>query len=111
MTEITRSRVDVERVYKVSGAEPVRDSARCPIDPSGATVSFVIRNGKTRAQSIVITGKRLRGAKTVGTYSRGYYGIRPDGSVESHYRTGDPPQWVTDVVRQAITDHNAEVLT
>lgn len=107
MSGFIRRGVQVERFYEVSGVEPVPDAARCPLDPEGVTVTFRCQHGEEvpRARYVSIRGRRLRGAKTAGTYNTGGYSILPDGTVEPHYKTGEPPVWVQEIVNQAIDEH------
>jgi len=108
MAEITNKAVEVTRRYTVEGMDPVPDSARCPLDPEEVTVSFRTRYGTVpHAAYIAIKGRRLRGKKTIGTYNQGGYSIRPDGTVEPHYKTGEPPAWVQEIVNRSIAEHAA----
>lgn len=101
----TLKQVEINLVYTVSDVEPVRDSAGCPINPDEVTVSFRSRSGQLRPTFIEIMGRRLRGAKTAGTYNRGGFSIQDDGTVEPDYRRGVPPAWVQAAVDQAIARH------
>lgn len=107
MSGFIRRGVQVDRFYEVSGMDPVPDAARCPLDPERVTVSFRCPRGEDvpSARYVSIRGRRLRGKKTVGTYNTGGYSIRPDGTVEPHYKTGEPPVWVQAIVNQAIAEH------
>lgn len=104
MVQITPGRIEVTRSYTVSDVEPVRDSARCPIDPDEVIVRFANYDGTLRATSVVIKGRRTRGAKTFGRYKQGGYSIHPDGTVEADYRGDEPPRWVQDVVDRAVAE-------
>jgi hypothetical protein len=108
---VNASHINVDRFYLVSGMEPVPDSARCPLDPTDAWVSFrsYTADQPLRACSVSIKGRRLRGAKTIGTFNQGWYSIRPDGSVEPDDKTGDAPTWVQELVDRAISEHTAGV--
>jgi hypothetical protein len=107
MSGFIRRGVQVDRFYEVSGVDSVPDSARCPLDPEWVTVSFRCPRGEgvPTASYITIKGRRLRGKKTIGTYNQGGYSIRPDGTVEPDYKTGEPPAWVQAIVNQAINEH------
>lgn len=103
---ITPTAVEVGRRFRVSGVEPVPDTAGCPLDPEDAVVTFREINGVLRATYVAVRGKRMRGAKTAGTYNRAGYGVDANGNIEPHYRRGMPPPWVQQVVDQAI-EHQA----
>ncbi len=106
MGHITAGSIDVDRRYTVSDMEPVRDSAGCPLDPTAAVVRFRARRGRELAVvGVEVEGNRMRGLKTKGTHNRGYYTVQVDGTVEPHYRYGDAPDWVQDVVNRALADH------
>lgn len=108
MATITPGRIEIDRSYAITDAAPVLDSARCPIDPDKAIVRFsVAGGGALRATYVVVKGKRLRGARTLGRYKQGGWSIRTDGTVEPDYRGGTPAAWVQDVVDRAITEQHA----
>jgi hypothetical protein len=104
MTTITSTHVEVTRIFRVSGAEPVTDSAGCPLDPEEVSVVFREIHGVLRAAWVGVKGRRMRGEKTKGTYNRGGFGIYDSGNIEPHYRRGLPPMWVQQVVNRAIQE-------
>lgn len=107
MAKITPASISVTRAYAVATVDPVPDSSGCPLDPEEATVKFSDYDGTLRARWIGISGRRMRGEKTKGTYNRAGYGIDSAGKVEPDDRRGLPPAWVQEVVRQAIEDQAA----
>lgn len=110
MKEIVSVGVAVDRFYAVIDVEPVPDSARCPLDPSEVTVRFrAYANSPLRATYVTVKGRRLRGAKTKGTFNQGGYSVLPDGTVEPDYKTGAAPAWVQEIVTQSIAEHAAGV--
>lgn len=109
MGHVSFNSISITRFYTVSGMEPVPDSARCPLDPTEAEVLFQSDRlvDLPRAVVVRIGGKRLRGEKTKGTYSRGYYSVLPDGTVVPDDKTGPAPAWVQEIVTRAIAEHTA----
>ncbi len=107
MKEVASCGVAVDRFYAVAGMDPVPDSSRCPIEPAEVTVRFRAGSSALCATYVTIKGRRLRGAKTKGTFNMGGYGVLPDGTVEPDHRTGAAPEWVQEIVDRAIAEHNA----
>ncbi len=109
MSAVAYAGITVHRYYTVSGMEPVPDSARCPLDPTDAHVLFQSDRlvDPPRAVGVRIGGRRLRGAKTKGTYNQGYYSVLADGTVLPDDKTGPAPAWVQEVVDRAIAEHAA----
>lgn len=110
MAHIGFNGISVHRFYTVSDAEPVPDSARCPLDPTEAVVIFQSHTlaGPLRVIGIRVIGKRLRGEKTKGTRNEGYYSVVRD-VVKPDDRTGSPPAWVQQVVDRAVAEHAAGI--
>lgn len=94
--------IEVRRTYDVSGLDQVRDCVGCTLDPHEATVGFSTRHHELRPIGVRVKGRRTSGLKTTGHYNDAHFNVRPDGTVEPHYRWGPPPAWVTKVVRLAI---------
>ncbi len=108
MAQFEASTIEVDRTYTVTGAEPVLDSARSPIDPETARVHFTTRRGGALiATSVLVKGRRLQGQKTKNTYKDGYFHITPDGTVLPDHRDYLPPDWVGEIARLAIAAQDA----
>lgn len=97
--EIKHQLTEITRAYEITGAEHMRNASGSWFEPERTTVTLVAVGGEMRPVHIEIRGPRIAG-KQAGRYTDVGYAVSLD-RVEPHYRNGEAPEWVRELVRQA----------